>query len=183
MSTIYTVTQINNRCKNVLESQFTKIWIKGEVSKPQIYSSGHLYFTLKDDTAQISCVYFNFLKDNILDGDEITVNGNITLYSSGGRYQLIVFDYFHSGKGLLFKKFNDLKEKLLKEGLFKQKYKKQIPLFPKNIGIITSAKGSVIKDIINILNRRAPYINIYIRNCQVQGNNCSNSIINSLSDF
>ena len=183
MSTIYTVTQINNHCKNVLETQFTKVWIKGEVSNPKIYSSGHLYLTLKDDTAQISCVLFNYLKDDIVDGDEITVNGNITIYSLAGKYQLIILDYFHSGKGALYKKYNDLKKKLLNEGLFDKKHKKNLPLFPKKIGIITSSKGSVLKDIINILNRRAPYINIYIRDSKVQGKDCSSSIINSLSDF
>ena len=183
MSTIYTVTQINNHCKNLLEKQFTQIWIKGEVSKPKKYSSGHLYFTLKDNISQISCVFFNYRKDDILDGDEITINANVTLYTAGGRYQLIGIEYFHSGKGALFKKFNDLKKKLLDEGLFDKKYKKKLPYFPKNIGIVTSLKGSVITDILNILNRRAPYINIFIRDCKVQGDNCSNSIIDSLSDF
>ena len=127
MSTIYTVTQINNRCKNVLEAKFTKIWIKGEVSNPKKYSSGHLYFVLKDDTAQISCVFFNFSKNDIFDGDQITINGSISLYTSGGRYQFICIDYFQSGKGVLFQKFNDLKNKLLKEGLFDSKHKKKLP--------------------------------------------------------
>ena len=89
MSTIYTVTQINNQCKNVLESKFNKIWIKGEVSNPILYNSGLLYFTLKDDEAQLSCVFFNFSNNDIVDGDEITLLGNITLYSGAGRYQLI----------------------------------------------------------------------------------------------
>ena len=138
MSTIYTVTQINNQCKNVLESKFNKIWIKGEVSNPKLYRSGHLYFTLKDDEAQLSCVFFNFSNNDIVDGDEITILGNITLYLGAGRYQLIAKDYFHSGKGTLFKQLNNLKKRLLKEGLFDNKYKKILPFLPKRIGIITS---------------------------------------------
>ena len=183
MSTIYTVTQLNNHCKSLLDRNFNRIWIKGEVSNPKIYSSGHLYFTLKDNYAQLSCVFFNFSNIDIVDGDELTVFGNVTLYTGTGRYQLIVKEYYHSGKGIMFKQFNILKEKLLKEGLFEPRFKKELPLFPKKIGIITSIDGAVIQDMLDILNRRAPYIEIFVRNCKVQGDDSSESIINSLEDF
>ena len=94
---------------------------------------------------------------------KIHLFGNITLYTGTGKYQHIVKEYYHSGKGILFKQFNNLKKKLVKEGLFEQRHKKKLPSFPEKIGVITSIDGSVIQDILDILNRRAPYIEIFIR--------------------
>jgi len=184
MSTILTVTQINNQCKNLLEKNFSNIWIKGEVSKPKLYESGHVYFILKDKAAEISCVIFNYTNKIIIkDGQEVVLTGNIALYSAKGKYQFVAKDIFLSGEGLLFQKYNFLKNKLQNEGLFSDESKKEIPSNPLSIGVITSIKGAVYYDISNIIKRRAPYVNIYVRNTPVQGENASAQIINALNDF
>ena len=184
MSTIFTVTQINNQCKNLLEKNFSNIWIKGEVSKPKLYNSGHVYFILKDQSAEISCVMFNYNKQKeIIDGQELVLSGDIALYSIKGKYQFIAKDVFLSGQGLLFQKYNFLKNKLENEGLFNDNVKNKLPKNPQSIGIITSIKGAVFHDISNIIQRRAPYIDIYIRNTPVQGENVPIQIINALNDF
>ena len=184
MSTILTVTQINNQCKNFLEKNFSNIWIKGEVSKPKLYDSGHVYFILKDKAAEISCVIFNYKNKIIIkDGQEVVLTGNVALYSAKGKYQFIAKDLFLSGEGLLFQKYNFLKNKLQKEGLFNDVNKKEIPSNPLSIGVITSIKGAVFYDISNIIKRRAPYVDIYVSNTPVQGENASAQIINALNDF
>ena len=184
MSTIFTVTQINNQCKNLLEKNFSNIWIKGEVSKPKLYDSGHVYFILKDKAAEISCVIFNYKNKIIIkDGQEVVLTGNVALYSAKGKYQFIAKDLFLSGEGLLFQKYNFLKNKLQKEGLFNDMSKKEIPSNPISVGVITSIKGAVFYDISNIIKRRAPYVDIYVSNTPVQGENASAQIINALNDF
>jgi len=158
--------------------------MKGEISKPKLYDSGHVYFILKDKTAEISCVIFNYNNKIIIkDGHEVVLTGNVALYSVKGKYQFVAKDIFLSGEGLLFQKYNFLKNKLQNEGIFNDDYKKNLPENPVNIGIITSIKGSVFYDISNIMKRRAPYINIYLRNTPVQGENVSAQIIDALNDF
>ena len=182
MSAIFTVTQVNNQCKNILNKNFSNIWIKGEISRPNLYSSGHMYFVLKDNRSELSCVFFNYNKnESLVDGLELVLVGNLTIYPDKGKYQFVVKDFHTSGIGVLFQKYNFLKEKLNKEGLFNAVNKKEIPKYSLNIGVITSLKGAVIKDILNILNRRAPYTNLYLYDTPVQGNTVSSKLIDSLS--
>ena len=167
---VYTVSQINNYSSELLKRKLSNIWVEGEISSLKTYPSGYSYFTLKDSSSEISCVYFN---DNgsskLINGTKVTINGTIQLYVIRGNYQLKVASIFLKGEGALWNEYMFLKNKLNDEGLFDRMNKKQIPSMPKRIGIITSLKGAVIKDIINILNRRAPYINIIIKNSQVNG--------------
>jgi len=184
MSTIFTVTQINNQSKNLIESNFSKVWIKGEVSKPKIYTSKHIYFILKDDLSEIPCVVFNYTnKLFVEDGQSVVILGNLTLYSQKGKYQFIVKDIFHHGIGNHIQRYNMLKKKLFNEGLFESQFKKKLPLYPSNIGILTSITGSVLRDMINIIKRRAPYVNIYLRNIPVQGKHIVQEIIDGFNDF
>ena len=184
MSTIYTVTQINNQCKSILNQNFSNIWLKGEISRPNLYASGHMYFVLKDAKSELSCVFFNYTKNqSLVDGLELVLKGDLTIYPNKGKYQFVVKDFHTSGAGVLFQKYNLLKDKLTKEGLFSNSYKKEIPEIVHNIGIVTSLKGAVINDILNILNRRAPYLNLYVCDTPVQGIDISGKIINSLSSL
>ena len=180
----YTVTQINNHAKSILEKKLEKVYVKGEVSSFKKYESGHAYFILKDFSSEISCTIFNYnYPYQLQDGQEITTFGNISIYAMKGKFQLIVNDVYIDGIGqnLLFLK--KLKSKLTKEGLFDLIHKKKIPLYPFKVGIVTSIDGAVIDDILNILNRRAPFLEILISNTLVQGKDAPSDIIESLSKF
>ena len=180
----YTVTQINNHAKSILEKNLSNIYVKGEISSFKKYDSGHAYFILKDSTSEISCTAFNYEYPYIIEnGEEITIFGNISIYLYKGKYQLIVNDIYRNGVGqnLLFLK--ELKNKLKNEGIFDTIHKKSLPLYPFKIGIVTSIDGAVINDIINILNRRAPFLELFINNTIVQGKNASRELISSINDF
>ena len=181
---VYTVSQINNYSSELLKRKLSNIWVEGEISSLKTYPSGYSYFTLKDSSSELSCIYFNNSNSlDLMNGTKVTINGTIQLYTIKGNYQLKVASLLLKGEGALWNEYMLLKNKLNDEGLFNRKYKKVIPLIPKNIGIITSLKGAVIKDIINILNRRAPYINIIIKNSQVNGKSAIEDLRNSYEDF
>jgi len=176
-SFIYTVTQLNNHSKSILENNLNNIWVSGEIINFKVYGSGHAYFTLKDANSEISCTWFNYNSINkIKDSDLVTLNGNVTIYNTKGRFQLVVKDSFIKGKGKESIELLKLKKKLYKEGLFDQKNKNKIPKYPKNIAILTSINGAVIKDMINIYSRRAPYLKLFLYDVKVQGTNSSNMI-------
>ena len=180
----YTVTQINNHAKSIVEKKLEKVYVKGEVSSFKKYESGHAYFILKDFSSEISCTIFNYnYPYQLQDGQEITTFGNISIYAMKGRFQLIVNDVYIDGVGqnLLFLK--ELKSKLTKEGLFDIIHKKKIPLYPFKVGIVTSIDGAVIDDILNILNRRAPFLEILISNTLVQGKDAPSDMIESITKF
>jgi len=180
----YTVTQINNHAKSILEKKLDKIYVKGEVSSFKKYESGHAYFILKDESSEISCTVFNYKYPYMLvDGQQITTFGNISIYSFKGKFQLIINDIYIDGIGQNLLVLKELKNKLKNEGLFDLVHKKKIPLYPFKIGVITSIDGSVINDIINILNRRAPFLEIIISNSLVQGKNASIDLISSINKF
>ena len=181
---IYTVTQINNYTKTILENKFQNIWIKGEISSFNYSRSGHAYFILKDDKSEISCTLFNYKEShNLANGLSITINGNITIYNTKGKYQVIVKDFFIDGDGQFWVALNTLKEKLLKEGLFEKKYKKNIPKYPFNIGIITSISGSVLQDMINIYSRRSKYLNLFVKDTNVQGDVSVEMLCDSIDEL
>src|SRR3989344_1141001 len=185
-SNILTVGKLTDYIKQKLESDtnLINIWVRGEISNYKKHSSGHLYFDLKDETSQIGCIMFNnsasSLKFEPEHGMKVLVLSSISVYKPYGKYQLVVSEMHPDGLGALHQKFLMLKEKLEKEGLFSKEYKKPIPRFPKTIGIITSPTGAVIKDLINILTRRFPNINIKIAPTLVQGVEASKDIVKSI---
>ena len=170
---IYSVTQLNNYSSTLLKSKLTNIWVKGEISSLKKYPSGYAYFTLKDNKSEISCITTIENFNNISDGIEVTINGDINIYAVKGNYQIRVHSMFPSGEGKLWIDYLTLKNKLESQGIFNISSKNQLPSYPKNIGILTSLNGSVIKDIINIINRRAPYIKIIVRDTKVNGINAA----------
>lgn len=184
-TTILTVSHLNKQIKFYLENEIGSVFVEGEVSNFSKPASGHLYFTLKDTTAQIRCVFFknrhpcdvfNIMKD----GRHIIAGGRLSLYEARGDYQLIVEDVTEAGIGLLYQQFEALKAKLGAEGLFHPERKKPLPLFPKTIGIITSPSGAAIRDILSTLARRFPLAAIRIYPSEVQGSMAAPQLIRAL---
>ena len=181
---IFSVSEINRLVKKVLTDTFVAVWIKGEISNFTKASSGHWYFTIKDNNSQVRCTMFrgknNFVDWDIKDGDLVEIHCDIGLYEARGEYQLNVDKIQKSGLGKLFEAFQLLKTKLEKEGLFDKKNKKRIPEHIKTIGVISSESGAVVKDIISTINRRNKYINIIIYPSQVQGLASLDNIIDAI---
>ena len=183
---IFSVSQLNKSAKFSLEKKFNDVWVKGEISEFTNYrQSGHWYFTLKDENSSISCVMFKFknsyLKNIPEIGDEIVLKGKLSLFEAQGRYQFIAESLEYSGEGDLLKAFENLKNKLLKEGLFDESFKKEIPELPMHIGVVTSPSGAVIQDIKNVLERRAPLSRLTLAPSLVQGDKAEKEIINALN--
>tara|TARA_Y100000816_G_scaffold43982_1_gene27534 strand:- start:2622 stop:3977 length:1356 start_codon:yes stop_codon:yes gene_type:complete len=183
---IFSVTQLNKNAKFSLEKKFNNVWVKGEISEFTNYrQSGHWYFTLKDEDSSISCVMFKFknsyLKNIPNIGDEVVLKGKLSLFEAQGKYQFITENLEYSGEGDLLKAFENLKNKLLQEGLFNESFKKDIPELPMHIGVVTSESGAVIQDIKNVLNRRAPLAKVTLAPSSVQGDKAEGEIINALN--
>jgi exodeoxyribonuclease VII large subunit len=171
---IYSVSELTRDVKLHLESEFFDLWVAGEISNFREHSSGHLYFTLKDSRCQIPAVMFRsaarrLLKFRPADGQAILARGHISVYEPRGAYQLLVEWMEPRGKGALQAAFEQLKEKLSKEGLFDTARKKSLPLLPQRIGIVTSPSGAAIRDICRILERRFPNLEVVLYPAQVQG--------------
>ena len=182
---ILTVSELTLQVKKHLEKGFEEVWLEGEISNFRSPSSGHYYFTLKDDTSQIRAVIFRFmgryLKYQPQDGLQIMCRGRISLYEPRGEYQIIL-DYMEpKGVGALQIAFDQLKEKLKKEGLFDPGHKKPLPFFPTTIGVVTSPTGAVIKDIINVIGRRFPNVALLINPVKVQGEGSSQEIATAIA--
>ena len=182
---IYSVSQLNQEIRDFLENQVMPLWITGEISNFACPSSGHWYFTLKDAQASIRCALFKPKSRGITmlpeNGAQVLLHGRVSLYTPRGDYQFIA-DYLEAaGDGLLQKKFNLLKEKLLQEGLFDPSHKKPIPKWPKTIGVVTSPTGAAIHDILHVLNRRFPMINIIIYPTAVQGASAAAEITQAIN--
>ena len=170
---IYSVSDLNRETKNLLASHFSSIQVEGEISNLSTPSSGHFYFSLKDPKAQIRCAMFksqqrrmNFKPEN---GNLVIISAQVSLYEARGDYQLIVDKMQQAGEGDLQRAFEQLKTKLLNEGLFEQSLKQALPVIPKHIGIITSPTGAAIHDILSVLKRRFPAIPVLIYPTTVQG--------------
>jgi len=173
----YTVTQINNHAKSVLENSIKRVYVKGEVSSFKKYESRNAYFLLKDNKSEISCTIINYnYPFDINDGENITIFGNVSIYTFKGKFQLLVHDIYKSGVGEQLVKLSELKNKFQKEGLFDSIYKKDLPAYPAKIAIITSDQGAVLNDIINIIQRRSPYLELLVYNTLVQGKTAVNEI-------
>jgi exodeoxyribonuclease VII large subunit len=171
--TILTVSALTRSIRSLLESEIGTVWVEGEISNLRVQSSGHQYFTLKDASAQLSCVLFRGaaarLSSPLRDGMQVQVMGDITVYEARGNYQMIVRTVQPKGLGSLQARFEALKQKLADEGLFDNEWKKPIPRFPNCVAIVTSPTGAAIRDMVNILTRRAPWLRIMVFPVRVQG--------------
>jgi exodeoxyribonuclease VII large subunit len=170
---VLTVAELTRAIRGTLETRFAAVWVQGEISNYKLHPSGHQYFTLKDQRAQLACVIFrNTLPPSprpLSDGAQVQVYGNISVFEARGQYQLSVQILQAQGVGLLQAKFEALKRKLEAEGLFARERKRPLPKFPRRIGIVTSASGAAIRDMLNVLQRRAPALEILINPVRVQG--------------
>ena len=182
---VISVSEVNKRAKNLLEKEFSSTWIEGEISSFTAHSSGHWYFTIKDEKSSLSCVMFSYDNNKILFepqvGDNLIINGKISLYTPTGRFQLNVKHIELAGEGALLRAFEQLKFKLEKEGLFDPANKRQLPQMPKKIGIVTSSDGAVFQDVINVLGRRSPNIELILIQTAVQGEKAPPEICSAIS--
>ena len=178
---VFSVSQITSLIKEILESSFQTITIEGEISNWRPSSSGHIYFTLKDNLSQIKAVIFRSaaykLSFNPKDGDKVRCTGNLTVYAAQGNYQIVVSKMEPAGTGNILQMLEERKQKLAKEGLFDSEKKRPLPLFPQTIGVVTSPTGAAIRDILNIAKRRNPKINILVLPAIVQGDGAAQTII------
>ena len=170
---VLTVAELTRAIRGLLETRFGAVWVQGEISNYKLHPSGHQYFTLKDHRAQIGCVIFRntlpAFRQPLVDGAQVQVYGNVSVFEARGQYQLSVQLLQARGLGLLQAKFEALKRKLEAEGLFATARKRPLPRFPKRIGIVTSPTGAAIRDMLNVLQRRAPRLEILINPVRVQG--------------
>jgi exodeoxyribonuclease VII large subunit len=177
---VLTVSALNQSVARLLEKSFALTWIAGEVSNFTRAASGHWYFTLKDDTAQVRAVMFRGRAQtvgfDIRNGDKIEARATVTLYPARGDYQLNVEAIRHAGIGNLFEAFQRLKEKLAKEGLFEADRKQPLPVFPRTIGIVTSLQAAALRDVLTTLSRRAPHVRIILYPAPVQGDGAGQKI-------
>ncbi len=182
---VFAISEINRIVKNILLSHLEKVWIGGEVSNFVEASSGHWYFSLKDSSAQIRCTMFKgyntFSSISPKNGDQIEAFGAVSLYEARGDYQINIEQIREKGTGNLFEKFLQLKNKLEKLGLFDEENKLNIPTFPKNIGIITSASGAALRDVLSILNKEQNYNQIIIYPSSVQGKEAADEICSAIN--
>jgi exodeoxyribonuclease VII large subunit len=185
--TTYTVAQLNARIRDLLGTEFDDIWVAGEISGVRTVSSGHCYFTLKDQNAQIRCACFRaslrYLKFKPQDGVAVLARGHIDLYEARGEYQLLVEALEPQGHGVLQFAFEQLKRKLAEEGLFEAARKRPIPRLPRRIGVVTSPTGAVIRDITQILSRRFPGLHIRLYPALVQGEGSIDAVCRALEYF
>jgi exodeoxyribonuclease VII large subunit len=171
--TVLTVSALTRTIRSLLEAEIGTVWVEGEISNHRLQSSGHQYFTLKDEAAQLSCVLFRGhgirLSAPLRDGAQVQICGEITVYEARGNYQMLVRIVQPKGLGSLQQRFEALKQKLAGEGLFEAEWKKPIPRFPRCVALVTSPTGAAIRDMLNILTRRAPWLRVMIFPVRVQG--------------
>ncbi|MDF2939879.1 MAG: xseA [Gammaproteobacteria bacterium] len=181
---IFSVSEINLAVRDLLEKNFSQVFVSGEISNLTQPASGHLYFTLKDHTGQIKCALFRgkqrLLRFSPQNGQHVTVLATVSLYPERGDYQLLVEDVQLAGEGQLQQRYEALKRKLAEAGLFDAAHKKSIPNFPKSIGVITSKTGAALQDILSVLKRRCPLIPIALYPCQVQGDEAVPQLIDAI---
>src|ERR1700730_17897239 len=187
VSKILTVSELTRSIRGALETRFGAIWVHGEVSNYKLHPSGHQYFTLKDARAQIACVIFLNtmapLRQPPVDGTQVQVYGSVSVFEARGQYQLSVQILQPRGLGVLQARFEALKRKLEAEGLFATERKRALPKFPRRIGIVTSPSGAAIRDILNVLKRRAPWLQILINPVRVQGTGAAAEIAVALREL
>jgi len=181
------VTQLVRKMKSALQFEVGEVWVEGEVSNLRKQSSGHRYFSIKDSDAQLPCVLFRgkagMNADLIENGREVKLFGEITVYEAMGRAQMIISKVKIGGTGNLQAKFEEMKQRLNTEGLFSPEHKKPIPKFPARIGLVTSASGAALQDMLNIFKRRAPWVELFLIGVQVQGKGAEYGIIKAIEAF
>jgi len=184
---IYTISELTRNIKRVLEEKFPGIWVEGEVSNLRVPSSGHMYFTLKDETAELHAVMFKglnrHLRFKLEDGLKVAAFGQVSVYQRRGEYQLTVEKIEPRGLGALQLAFEQLKKKLQEEGLFEEAHKQPIPLLPLRIGVVTSPTGAAIRDIINVIQRRFANVEILLNPVRVQGKGAAEEISKALDEL
>ena len=186
MRNVYTVKQVNLYIKNMFAQDFmlNRIYVKGEVSNCKYHTSGHIYFSLKDESGTIACIMFagqrNGLGFRMQDGQSVIVLGSVTTYERDGKYQLYAKQIILDGAGLLYEKFEALKKELGEMGMFAAEYKQPIPKYAKRIGIVTAPTGAAIRDIMNISARRNPYVQLILYPSFVQGEWAAESIVKGI---
>src|SRR6266852_2719742 len=183
----FTVSELTGKIRDLLAKNFTDISVQGEISNCREAQSGHIYFTLKDDRAQVRCVYFKQQQRGIKfrpeDGLQVTVRGSISVYEQRGEYQIYVEKIELVGQGALQLAFEQLKKRLEAEGLFDAARKKPLPLLPSRIGLITSPKGAAVRDVVRILRRRFQNVHLILYPVRVQGEGAAEEIVKALKFF
>ena len=186
-SQVYSVSGLTRDIRAIMEAAFDSVWVEGEISNFRTAASGHSYFVLKDDKAQIRCVLFKGYRAGIKfqpeDGDQVLMFGRITVYDARGEYQIITESLEPRGLGALQKAFEQLKAKLEKEGLFDDEAKKPLPAFPWKIGVVTSPTGAAVRDILNVIRRRNPKVSVLLRPAKVQGEGSAKDIAQGIRDL
>lgn len=184
---VYSVSQVNTYIRNMFEQDYLlgHISVSGEISNLKYHTSGHIYFTLKEANAVISCVMFashrRGLTFKLQEGQKVVVTGNVAVYERDGKYQLYAQQIENEGEGRLYQEFERLKRELLEMGMFDESFKQPIPAFAKTIGIVTAPTGAAVQDIINISKRRNPYVQLILYPALVQGEGASDSIVRGIS--
>ena len=181
------VSELTAKIKDLIESNFSSVIVRGEISNFTHHSSGHMYFTLKDKHSELRAVMFKGKNSSLAftpkNGTDVVIQGNLSVYEIRGQYQIIAQHMEPAGIGALFLAFEKLKKRLLAEGLFDKSKKKPIPKFPSTIGIVTSRTGAALRDMLIIFKRRAPQVKIIVRPALVQGSEASNDIIAAIKDL
>ena len=186
MKTVYSVGQVNRYVKNMFIQDYVlrKVYVKGEVSNCKYHTSGHIYFSLKDETGVLSCVMFagqrRGLAFRMKDGDRVVVGGAVDVYERDGRYQMYAKEITLEGAGALYERFLALKAELEEMGMFAPEYKQKIPKYIRRLGVVTAPTGAAVRDIINITKRRNPFVQIILYPALVQGEGASESIVKGI---
>ena len=186
LKNVYTVKQVNAYIKNMFTQDFmlNRLYVKGEVSNCKYHPSGHIYFSLKDESGTIACVMFagsrSGLSFRMQEGQQVVVLGSVSVYERDGRYQMYAREIILDGAGELYLKFEALKKELEEMGMFAQEYKRPIPQFVKKVGIVTASSGAAVRDIINIAARRNPYVQLILCPAKVQGEGAAESIVQGI---
>ena len=186
MKNVYSIRQVNLYISNMFRQDFmlNRIYVKGEVSNCKYHTSGHIYFSLKDDSGSLACMMFagnrSGLKFQMQNGQSVIVLGSISVYERDGKYQLYAREIIQDGMGLLYEKFQALKQELEEMGMFAPEYKQPIPAFSRRVGIVTAPTGAAIRDIMNISYRRNPYVQLILYPALVQGEEAADSIVRGI---
>ncbi len=186
MKNVYSIRQVNSYISNMFRQDFmlNRIYVRGEVSNCKYHTSGHIYFSLKDDSGSLACVMFagsrSGLQFRMQNGQSVIVLGSISVYERDGKYQLYAKEIIQDGVGLLYEKFQALKQELEEMGMFAPEYKQPIPAFCRRVGIVTAPTGAAIRDIMNISYRRNPYVQLILYPALVQGEGAADSIVRGI---
>ncbi len=185
LTSAISVSELNRQVRALLEQGIARLWVSGEISNLSRPASGHVYFSLKDDKAQVGCAYFRQRQRGptigLKDGDQVLVFGRVSIYEARGNYQLIVEQIEEAGEGELRRRFEALKKKLAAEGLFDEELKRPIPELPRRIGVVTSPTGAAVRDILTVLKRRFPAVPVIVYPTAVQGVAAANQLIAALN--